>query len=115
MSIQVFGTRKCKRTRAAERFFSERRIRFQFVDLGEKSLSPGEFESVKSAVGLENMIDTQCKEYERLGLRQLSFDIEEKLRDNPRLLMTPVVRNGAQATVGNAPDVWKEWLKLMPG
>lgn len=115
MSIQVFGTRKCKRTRAAERFFLERRIRIQLVELSEQNLSPGEFDSVMKAVGVENMIDTASKEYEREGLRHLSFDIEAKLRENPRLLLTPVVRNGAQATVGSAPDVWKAWLKALQG
>ncbi|MCU0690865.1 MAG: hypothetical protein MUF54_05625 [Polyangiaceae bacterium] len=111
MVIQVFGTQKCKRSRAAERFFRERRIQMQFIDLPERGLSAGEFDSVMRAVGLENMIDTQSREYERLGLKHLSFDIEAKLRENPRLLVTPIVRNGAKATVGLQQETWKAWIK----
>jgi len=110
MTIQIFGTPKCKRTRAAERFFKERRVRVQVVDLSEKTMSPGEFDSVKRAVGIQAMIDPTSKAYKKLGLHQLSFDIEAKLKEFPLLLMTPVVRNGADATVGTQPDTWKEWI-----
>ena len=110
MTIQIFGTRKCKRTRAAERFFKERRIRVQMIELSEQSLSPGEFESVKLAVGLQAMLDPACKEYKRLGLQQLSFDLETTLKEHPLLLMTPVVRNGSEATVGAQTDTWKAWI-----
>jgi arsenate reductase-like glutaredoxin family protein len=113
MTIQIFGTPKCKRTRAAERFFKERKIRVQLVELTEQNLSPGEFDSVKRAVGLEAMIDPSSKEYKRLGLQHLSFDIEEKLKEYPLLLMTPIVRNGPLATVGAQPEIWKAWVKAM--
>ncbi|MFW5739439.1 MAG: arsenate reductase family protein, partial [Myxococcota bacterium] len=107
----IFGHRKCKRTRAAERFFKERKIRVQMIELSEQNLSPGEFDRVRKVVGLEAMIDRDSKEYKRLGLQHLSFDLEDKLREYPLLLMTPVVRNGAQATVGSQPETWKAWVK----
>lgn len=113
MTIQIFGTPKCKRTRAAERFFKERKIRVQMIELTEKNLSPGEFDSVKKAVGLEAMIDRSSKEYKRLGLQHLSFDLEEKLREHPLLLMTPIVRDGSRATAGAQPETWKAWVKAM--
>ena len=110
MTIQIFGSPKCKRTRAAERFFKERKIRVQMIDLAEQNLSPGEFDAVKNHVGLEAMIDASSKEYKRLGLQHLSFDLEQKLREHPLLLMTPVVRHGSEVTVGAKPDVWKTWI-----
>jgi len=110
MTIQIFGTQKCKRTRAAERFFKERRVRVQVIDVTEKNLSPGEFEAVKCVVGLEAMVDRGCKEYKRMGLHQLSFDLESVLREHPTLLMTPLVRHGSAATVGAQPDTWKTWI-----
>ncbi len=110
MTIQIFGTPKCKRTRAAERFFKERKVRVQMIDLSEQNLSPGEFDSVKRVIGLEAMIDPGCKEYKRLGLQHLSFDLEAKLREYPLLLMTPVVRNGSEVTVGSQPETWKAWI-----
>lgn len=111
MAIQIFGTNKCQNTRAAVRFFKERRIPFHFVDLNERELSAGEFQSIARAVGLENMIDTEGKEYERLGLRYQTYDLEAKLREYPRLLRTPIVRSGPRAVVGRDPEAW---LKLIP-
>ena len=113
MTIQIFGTPKCKRTRAAERFFKERKIRVQMIDLSEQNLSPGEFDSVKKSVGVDAMIDVSSKEYKRQGLQHLSFDLEAKRREFPLLLMTPVVRNGSQATVGAQPEIWKAWSKAL--
>jgi arsenate reductase (glutaredoxin) len=110
MAIQIFGTNKCPHTRAAMRFFKERRTPFHFVDLAEKELSPGEFESVKRAVGLEQMIDREGKEYARQGLQYQRFDIEALLRRNPKLLKTPIVREGKHATAGHQPEVWITWI-----
>ena len=110
MTIQIFGTQKCKRTRAAERFFKERRVRVQMIELSEQNLSPGEFDAVKSAVGLDAMVDREGKEFKKRGLHQLSFDLESTLREHPALLMTPVVRHGAEATVGAQPNTWKAWV-----
>jgi arsenate reductase-like glutaredoxin family protein len=108
--IQIFGTNKCQNTRAALRFFKERRIPVQFVDLAEKSLSEGEFQSVKKAVGLENMMDRDGKEYQKLNLKYQRLGMEAKLKENNLLLKTPVVRQSPKATLGYVPEVWKQWL-----
>lgn len=107
MPLQIIGTNKCCDTRAAVRFFRERRVPFHFVDLDERDLSDGELKSIARAVGLESMIDAEGKEYRRLGLKYMTFDIESILRGNPRLLKTPIVRNGPNAAIGNDPDAWK--------
>jgi len=112
MNIQIFGTKKCFDTKKAQRYFKERRISFQFVDLKEKGLSRGEFNSVKQAVGgMEKMIDESCKDQDALALVRYIADDEkvEKLLLNQQILKTPIVRNGKQATVGYQPEIWKDW------
>lgn len=111
MNIQIFGVKKCFDTKKAERYFKERRIKYQFIDLKEKTLSKGELQSVKAAVGLVNLINMESKDYTRLNLQHIVNDSvkEEILLNNPELYKTPVVRNGRQATVGYQPDVWKTW------
>jgi arsenate reductase (glutaredoxin) len=110
MNIQIFGTLKCQDTRKTQRYFMERRIPFHFVNLAERGLSKGELDSVKGAVGLENLIDREGKEYTRRDLKYLNHNIEEELLNHPLLFKTPIVRNGRNATVGYTPDVWKEWV-----
>jgi len=110
-NIQIFGTNKCRDTRAAQRFFKERRVKFQFIDLNEKALSRGELNGVRNAVGLENLIDTEGKEYQIRNLKYQRYDIEQVLLDNPRLFKMPIVRNGPKATVGYQPEVWQQWLE----
>ena len=114
MNIQIFGTNKCQDTRAAQRFFKERGIKFQYIDLSIKGLSKGELNSVKSSVGLENLIDKEGKEYAKLNLKYLTHDIEEELLGHPFLFKTPIVRNGGRSTVGYQPDIWKEWIEGRP-
>ena len=112
MNIQIFGTKKSADTRKAERFFKERGIKFQFVDLKEKGLSKGEFNSVKQAVGgIDNLIDENAKDKDTLALIKYiaDEDKEEKLLENQKILVQPIVRNGKQATVGYQPEVWKGW------
>ncbi len=112
MNIQIFGTKKSSDTRKAERFFKERGIKFQSIDLKEKSLSKGEFNSVMQAVGgLDTMIDPNCKDKDLLALvTYISADERaEKVMENQSDIRQPIVRNGRQATVGYAPDVWKTW------
>jgi len=111
MNIQIFGMNKCRDTRAAQRFFKERGIRFQYVDLSMKGLSKGELNSVKASIGLENLINTEGKEYAKRNLKYLTHDTEEELLNHPLLFKTPIIRNGGKATIGHQPDVWKEWLK----
>ena len=112
MNIQIFGTKKSKDSQKAERFFKERGIKFQYVDMKLKGLSKGEFESVRKAVGgLEAMIDRNCKDKDLLALITYiaEEDRAEKILENQSVLLLPIVRNGKQATVGYQPDVWKKW------
>ena len=100
MNIQIFGKSKCFETKKAERWFKERRIKFQSVDLLRYGMSRGELTSVKNAVGLDALIDDKAPGAE--VLRYLAYDEDklDKLYEDPRLLRTPIVRNGKQATVG---------------
>jgi arsenate reductase (glutaredoxin) len=110
MNIQIFGTKKCQDTRKAERFFKERAIKYQFIDLTEKGLSKGELNSVKIAIGLETLLDINGKQYQKRNLKYLVHNIEDELLNDPLLFKTPIVRNNPQATVGYHPEIWNEWL-----
>ena len=112
MNIQIFGTKKCFDTKKAERYFKERKIKFQFIDLNEKALSKRELESVRIAVGgVKELINEKSKLYESSNIKRIMNNSvkEEILLKNPLLLKTPIVRNGKQATVGYKPEVWQEW------
>lgn len=112
MNIQIFGTKKCFDTKKAERYFKERGVKYQLIDMKEKGMSRGEFNSVRQAAGgLEAMVDENARDKELLALiRYLAFeDREDKVFENQQILKTPIVRNGRQATVGFRPEVWKEW------
>lgn len=109
MNIQIFGKSKCFETKKALRYFKERRIKFQEIDLPKYGMSKGEMRSVKSAIGLMNIIDFNAHGAEILEFLAYDADKEEKLLENPRLIKTPIVRNGKQATVGYCPEVWKTW------
>ena len=110
MNIQIIGTKKCRETQKAERFFEERRIPYHFRDLTEKGISKGELENIKQAIPLEELIDKEGKQYKKRGLQYMVYDVETEFLDDPLLLKTPIVRNGRLATVGYRPDVWKEWI-----
>ena len=115
MTIQIFGTKKCQDSRAAERWFKERGKQVQFVDLKHKGMSPGELKSVAAKVGLEALIDREGTRYRDKGLKFAAPTgprIEQMLLDDPLLLKTPVVRCGKEATVGFQPDVWQGWIAL---
>ena len=112
MNIQIFGTKKSADTRKAERFFKERGIKFQSIDLKEKGFSKGEFNSVMQAVGgVDAMIDPDCKDKNLLALLQYIApeDKEQKVFENQIVLRLPIVRNAQMATIGYCPDVWKRW------
>ncbi len=129
MNIQIFGTKKCNDTKKAERFFKERGIKYQFIDMKEKGMSKGEFTSVAQANGgLENMINWEGRtksgglrscadrsgaetDQDILALIKYIADEDklEKVLENPQVIKTPVVRNGKQSTLGYQPDVWKRW------
>lgn len=111
MNIQIFGIKKCFDTKKAERYFKERKIKYQFVDLNVLGLSKGELQSVKTAVGLRNMVNSESKDYKRLNMDHIITNDgrEELLLNNPSLYKTPIVRNGKQATIGYEPDEWESW------
>ena len=112
MNIQIFGTSKCFDTKKAQRYFQERGIRFQMIDLKEKGMSRGEFDNVARAVGgWEKMVNPAAKDKQTLALLDALIDWqkEDKLFENQQLLKTPIVRNGRQATVGYQPEVWAKW------
>jgi arsenate reductase-like glutaredoxin family protein len=112
MNIQIFGKSKCFDTKKAERYFKERRIKFQSIDLVKYGLSGGEFDSVLRAVGgIDNLIDWDSKSPDIDLLKYLAGTRakEDKVFDEPKLMKTPIVRNGKQATVGYCPEVWETW------
>lgn len=110
MNIQIFGSSKSFDTKKAERWFKERRIKYQYIDLDSKGLSPGEYRSIRAAVGYDALVDRDSPDYRELGIDYLLPQAaEEKLLENPWLFLAPIVRNGRQATVGYCPDVWQTW------
>ena len=112
MNIQIFGTTKCFDTKKAQRYFKERGIRFQMIDLKEKEMSRGEFENVSRALGgWQALVNPNAKDKQTLALLDALVDWqkEDKLFENQQLFRTPIVRNGRQATVGYQPDIWKNW------
>ena len=110
MNIQIFGTSKCFDSKKAMRYFKERGIKYQWIDMKEKGLSKGEYTKVKQAVGgLDAMLNQKCKDQDTLALIKYiaDEDKDEKVLENQQVLKTPIVRNGAQATVGYQPKGWK--------
>ncbi len=110
MNIQIFGKSKCFDTKKAERYFKERGIKYQFIDILSKGLSKGELDSVVKALGgkIDSVIDENSKDYAEI--KYLYDDAKPvKLSENPKLYKTPIVRNGKQATTGYKPEIWKGW------
>ena len=112
MNIQIIGTKKCRDTQKAERYFKERNIQYQFRDLTIKGVSKGELENIKRVYDIEDLIDREGKQFSKRNLAYMVFDIEEELLEDPLLFKTPIVRNGKQATMGFEPDVWKTWEQV---
>jgi len=115
MNLQIFGVKKCFDTKKAQRYFKERKIKYQFVDLTLLGLSKGELQSVKAAIGLNNLVNRASNNYKRLNMDHIISESgkEEMLFNNPSLLNTPIVRNGKQATIGYVPDIWASWINLI--
>lgn len=112
MNIQIFGKPKCFETKKAERYFKERRIKYQYIDLAKYGMSNGEYRSVRAGVGsLDDLIDEKSKEYEACFIKYLASKeaVEEKLLEHQTLFKTPIVRNGKKITVGYKPEIWKDW------
>ena len=109
MNIQIWGKSKSFDSKKAERWFKERRIKYQYIDLLRYGISRGELTSVKNAVGLNELVDPKDVDFpifEHLAYDSDKFDM---LLDTPEMLRTPIVRNGKQATVGYCPEIWKTW------
>ena len=112
MNIQIFGKSKCFDTKKAERWFKERRIKYQLVDLKRYGLSGKEFDSVLRAVGgIDNLIDWDSKSPDVTLMKYMDDKVakEDKVFDDPMLMKSPIVRNGKQATVGYCPEIWETW------
>ncbi len=109
MNIQIFGKSKSFDTKKAERYFKERRIRYQYIDLLKYGISRGELKSVAAAVGLEQLADPADPDYPLFQYLAGNDARLEKLLEIPEMLKTPIVRNGRQATVGYCPEIWKNW------
>ena len=112
MNVQIFGTAKSFDTKKAERWFKERRIKYQFVDMKRYGLSGKEFDAVLRAVGgVDKLVDWDGKDPDLDLLRYLASETakEDKVYENQDLIRLPVVRNGKKATVGYAPEAWKKW------
>ncbi len=113
--IQIFGTAKCKTTRAAQRFFADRRIKVQVVDLREKGLSKGELASVARAVGgVRALYDAEGARARERGLAHLGPSdarLTELLVEDPLLLRTPILRDGARAAVGENEAAWRSFAE----
>ncbi len=113
LNIQIFGLTKCFDTKKAQRYFKERNIKFQFIDLAQKSMSKGELASVMSATNstIEDIVNEKSKMYEKSYIKYLAGDEAkiEKILEYGELLKTPIVRNGKQATIGYKPEIWKTW------
>lgn len=113
MNIQIYGTSKCFDTKKAQRYFKERNIKFQFIDLVKYGMSKGEYNSIKAALKCktEDLINIKSKKYDSSFIGYLATETakEEKLLEIQELFITPIVRNGKKATLGYAPDIWKNW------
>lgn len=110
MNIQIFGSGKSFDSKKAERWFKERRIKYQYIDTASKGLSPREYQSVRQKVGFDALINRECRAYEALYVAYLTPQAqEEKLLEHPELFQTPIVRNGKEATVGYCPEIWSTW------
>ena len=112
MNIQIFGKSKCFDRKKAERYFKERRIKYQYIDLIRYGLSPKEFDAVLRGVGgVNNLIDWDGKADQIVQMRYMDDPVakEDKIYDNPKLMKSPIVRNGKQVTVGYCPEVWATW------
>lgn len=112
MNIQIFGKNKCFDTKKAERYFKERKISYQYVDLLRYGLSGKEFDAVLRGIkGIDNLIDWESN-HPSITLMKYMDDAhakEDKVFDEPKLMKTPIVRNGKQVTVGYCPEIWATW------
>jgi arsenate reductase-like glutaredoxin family protein len=110
-TVQIIGTKNCKDTRKADRFFRERGIRPHFVDLKERPLSEGELQNICRGVDPDRLLDPDSQAYAKAGLAYMVYDPLEVAQRNPAVLKTPIVRCGKEVTIGLEPETWNEWLR----
>jgi len=112
-NVQIFGVKNSQATRAAERFFKERRVAIQLVDLKKKPMAPGEIKRFVDRFGLLPLLDTEGAAYVDAGLKYIRMSDPELLRrieDEPKLLRLPLVRGGNRLSVGHDEEGWKAML-----
>jgi arsenate reductase (glutaredoxin) len=116
-TIQVFGLEKDQATRAAQRFFKERRVAISFVDLRKRPIAAAELRRFVERLGAPALLDETSSAYRDRGLGYLRMDedeIVERLLTDPSLLRLPLIRNGNEVSAGRAESTWKEWLNRPP-
>ena len=110
LNVQIFGLKNSQATRAAERFFKERRVTFQLVDLKQKPMAPAEIRRFTERFGLAGLLDSEGKAYIDTGLKYLKVsesEVLERIQRDPRLLRLPLVRAGARLSIGHDEESWK--------
>ncbi len=111
MNIQLIGTKQCKDTQKAERFFKERRIYFYFRDLNKKGISKGELNNICRVIPIDELLDKEGRQFKKRNLEYMVYNTEEELLNDPLLFKTPIVRNGNLVTLGYQPEIWNKWIK----
>ncbi|MDP0493796.1 MAG: arsenate reductase family protein [Fusobacterium sp. JB021] len=109
--IQIFGVKNCNDTKKAIRFFKDRKIDIQFINLKEKGISKGELKSIVRIFDIGDLLDREGKEFKKRNLEYYVFDTLELLMDSPTLFKTPILREKNKVTIGYKPEIWKEWIK----
>ena|ERR1041385_1205736 len=113
-SVQIFGVKGSQSTRAAERFFKERRVPIQFVDLSERPMAPAERKRFVDRFGIGELVDRDSKSYESAGLKYMKVSdaqLFEKIDRDPKLLRLPLVRFANRLSIGQNEPAWKEMLE----
>lgn len=110
MVVQIFGRKNCNESKKAERFFKERKIKYQFINLKEKGISKGELKVITQNYPLEDLLDKESKVYKKRNLKYMVYDIKELLEESPILFKTPIVRLKNKVTLDYQPDEWNKWI-----
>ncbi|MCL2374379.1 MAG: glutaredoxin [Treponema sp.] len=112
--MQIYGTRKCKSTKKAERFFRDRGIPYHFVDLAEHRLSQGELDNIRRGIpAAQSLVDAESAAYKKRGMAYMEFDEMEEILAEPLLLRTPLVREASRVIAGDDEAAWKALIESM--
>ena len=109
MVVQIFGKKGCSDTKKAERYFKERKIKIQMIDMKQKGISKGELKNLLNKYTYEELLDVDGKEYKKRNLQYMYYVVEELLEESPELYKTPIVRYSGKVTLGYVPEEWKKW------